>query len=200
MHTLCLIHKIQSFLPLPDPSVILYSLWGYFKQQLFRLRNHSVITHCCLCSQEIKVEHLLYLYLYTQSGVISTMEVFVPSCARAHSCLYGHAQCIDFSPPACVFACGSLCWVLALKSDKGSAFVQVFAKLIVARCTVGIIARFPLTGDRAVYYCNYPGLCLFKKSASYYSKTSAAAKAATRGSGQAMGLRLKSCLKWMGMF
>lgn len=71
-----------------------------------------------------------------------------------------------------------------MKSDKGSTIVQVFAKLIVARCTVGIIARFPLTGDRAVYYYNYPALCLFRKSASYYTKTSAAAKAASLGSGQ----------------
>lgn len=66
--------------------------------------------------------------------------------------------------------------MLVLSIEIRSAIVQVFAKLIVARCTVGIIARFPLTGDRAVYYCNYQALCLFKKSASYYTKTSAAAK------------------------
>lgn len=127
------------------------------------------------------------------------MEVFVLGCACVHSCLYGHAHCIDFAPPARVFACGSLFWFWALRSDKSSAIVQVLAKLIIARCTVGIIARFPLTGDRAVYYCNYPALCLFKKSASYYTKTSAAAKAADRGSGQVIGLRFKSYWRWKGL-
>lgn len=60
-----------------------------------------------------------------------------------------------------------------LTADRSSAIVQVFAKLIVARCIVGLIIGFPFKGDRAVLYCNYPARLPIRKSANYYTKARA---------------------------
>lgn len=68
---------------------------------------------------------------------------------------------------------GPLRCVCVYVRAQSQAIVQVFVKLIVARCTLRLIIVFPFRGDRAVHYCNYLASLLIRKSANHYTKAEA---------------------------